>query len=141
MRDIEIEINRDAEDIGLAELISSLIRENITASQNKRRIFSKLKGDVTIVATDAEVSILLSFDRGRVSIYNGQSHKSDFIIRANSEDIIGLSNIKLLFGYPFLINKGGINILKKLLTKKIELKGVIKNIIFGINLLRIISVN
>lgn len=141
MSDIKIDINEDARDIGLAELISSLINDNISANQMKKEIFKKLKGEVKIIATDADVSILLSFDEGSLTIYNGQNYECKFIIKASSEDIIGLSNIKLLLSYPFLINREGLKILKDILTKNIEIKGMFKNLIFGINLLRIISIN
>ncbi|MCX7958392.1 MAG: hypothetical protein N3B13_05030 [Deltaproteobacteria bacterium] len=141
MKEIQIEINKDAADIGLADLIASLIRDNCSNSLLKKRIFANLKGDVLITAKDADVSILLSFDKGRMSISDGKGKNSGLAIKADSENIIGLSNIRLLLGYPFLLNREGVETIIRLITGDIEIKGIGKNIIFGINLLRIISVN
>lgn len=141
MEDINIEIHKDALEIGFANLIASLLRENLQNNEEKRRVFEKLKGEVLIIAKDADVSILLSFQRGKLTIYNGDSKQANFVIKSNSEKIIGLSNIKLFGGFPFLLNKIGIDIIKDILIKDIEIKGFMKNLLFGINLLKIISVN
>ncbi len=141
MKEIQIEINKDASDIGLAELIASLIRENCAQNESKRRIFSRLRGDVLIIAKDAEVSIHLSFESGKLTISNGNGKNAGFIIEANSDNIINLSNIRLLMGYPFLINREGLGIIRNILNRDIEIRGISANILFGLNLLRIISVN
>ncbi len=141
MKDIEIEINQDANEIGLAELISSLIRDNCNQSKDKREIFYSLKGDVLVYAKDADVSILLSFNKGKLTIYNGIGRNTEFSINATSENIIDLSNLRLLSGFPLLLDKTGYKIIKGFFTGEIKINGVMKNILFGINLLRIISVN
>lgn len=142
MNDIEIEIQKEVSEIGLSEIIASLIKENCAQSKSKRDIFLKLEGDVRIVARDAEVSVLLSFKKGRLIIEPVNDEKSaDLTIIANSEDIVSLSNIKLIGGYPLLINKEGLKLLKKIFTKGIILKGAINNLGFTLNLLRLFSIN
>ncbi|MCX7945281.1 MAG: hypothetical protein N2746_12305 [Deltaproteobacteria bacterium] len=139
-QDIQIDIHNDAKDIGLSELIASLIKDNCNQNTKKYKIFSNLKGDVQIIAKDADISIILSFNKGKLTIYNGYGKSLDFAIKADSDKIIGLSRIKLFWSYPLLFNKEGIGIIKDMIAKDIEIKGILKRIIFGINLLRIISI-
>ncbi len=141
MEAIDITINNDAKEIGLAELITSLIRDNCLQNEKKAKIFKNLSGEVKISATDAEVFIILTFDRGKLIVRNGENIPIPFEIIAGSEDIINISNIKLFMTYPLLTNREGFKIIREIIKGRIVIRGIITNIIFGLNLLRIISVN
>lgn len=141
MEEININIKDDAKEIGLAELIASLIRENCLHNRKKARIFSRLLGMVKITATDADVSIILEFNKGNLTIKDGTNIPVPFEVIASSENIINLSNIRLFLSYPILISREGIETIKAALNGKIAIKRILTNIPFGINLLRIISIN
>jgi len=138
--EIEIVIDDNAKEIGLAELIGNLIKDNCIQNEKKRQIFTSLKGEVLITAKDAEVSILLSFMKGRLLIKKGES-RTGFHIKGSSDSIISLSNTRLFLGFPSLLNRNGFELLKSLLKKDIEIEGLKGNISFGIKLLRIISID
>jgi len=141
MKDIEIVIDDEVKDVGLADLMCSLIKDNCAQNDTKRNIFLSLNGEVLITATDAEVTILLSFKNGKLHINNGSNQSPNLRIRATSDRIIGLSNIGLFMGYPNLLNRSGFEILRALFKREIVIEGIMNNLIFGINLLRLISVN
>lgn len=141
MKEININIKDDAKEVGLAELMASLIRENCLQNRKKARIFSRLSGMVKITARDADVSIILEFNDGNLTIKDGANIHVPFEIIASSENIINLSNIKLFLSYPIFISREGIETIKAFVNGEIIIKRILTNIPFGINLLRIISIN
>ena len=97
-----IEVAADAENNGLAAMLSSLILQNLNDKPSKRVDFAKLRGRVAIVAEDAGVSLTLVFEGNMLTLHDGIVGVPDITVRANSDDIVQMSLLELtpLFGLP-----------------------------------------
>ena len=117
-------VDETAQENGLAIMLADLLRQNMEQHPEKNRVFSWLRGSVAISAPDAEVDLTMFFNRGSCVVFDGIVGKPDLHIEANSEEILGLSNIPLKFGIPDMLSKQGQDLVKKLLTRKIRIAGL-----------------
>lgn len=99
----DIKLAPDARDNGFATMLASLVRENIDAKPQKNRDFAGLRGNVAIVADDADVALTLCFEgQGKLTIHDGIVGVPHVTIRGPSEVIMALSSMPLVtrFGLP-----------------------------------------
>jgi hypothetical protein len=90
-----IDLAPGAHDNGLATMLAALVRDNLEAKPQKKRDFATLRGNVSIVADDADVALTLCFDRGTLTIHDGIVGVPDVTIRGPSEVIMALSSMPL----------------------------------------------
>ncbi|QQR90138.1 MAG: hypothetical protein IPJ88_18685 [Myxococcales bacterium] len=124
-----IELDPDAEQNGLALILSELLKNNIETDTSKANIFEQMLGSVAIVAEDAQVALTLVFQKGRLRIYDGIYSIPDIAVRASSEDITNLSLIESLpyFGLPDLRKPTAQGVLKRLFKGQIRLHGILNH--------------
>src|SRR5438552_18981722 len=79
-----------AQDNGLACMLAELVKENLSKPE-KRADFDQLGIAIGIVAPDAEVSLTLDFDRGKLTIYDGVRPGAGLVVTTDSERITKLS--------------------------------------------------
>ena len=91
----QIELAPGAEENGLASMLAGLVRQNLEAKPHKEGDFNALTGVVSIVADDAEVSLTLRFEGGKLTIHDGIVGIPDVTIRGSSDIILALSNLPL----------------------------------------------
>jgi len=90
----DVTLDARAEDNGLANMLATLVRQNLEANPHKRTEFEGLSGRIAIVAEDVDVALTLAFERGgKLTVYDGISGIPDVTIRGPSEAIMALSNI------------------------------------------------
>jgi len=133
-------LEKGAEEVGLAVMVSDLIRQNIEAKPAKKKYLDKLNKNFTIHATDAGVCITLKFHQGNLKISGAEEKDAHVIITTDSQTILDLSAIKIKFGIPWFFDKPGRGVVKKILTGKLKIKGLIVHLISIINLMKLFSV-
>ena len=130
-----------AKDVGLAEMLFNLLRQNLEQNPQKRSSFEALNSNVVIVARDIDITITLAFRKGELTIYNGIVGKTDLMIIADHDAILDLSLINIFMGLPNYFDKVGRSILKKLLLGNLKIEGLLKHPLQLTHLTKLFSVN
>jgi hypothetical protein len=134
-------LDEGAKDVGLADMIFNLIRQNLEQKPHKVRSFQALKSNVVIVASDIEITITLAFQSGKLTIYNGIVGEADLKIVTDHDVILQLSLITICLGLPNYFDKTGRGILKKLLFGNLKIEGMLEHPLQLTHLTKIFSVN
>jgi hypothetical protein len=136
----EIIILQEAHESGLPVMLADLIRQNMEKRPEKKRPFESLNAKVLIEIPDIQISAGLEFHRGKLTLSKGLSDKPDLHIMTDSATILDLSLLKIKLGLPYFFDTNGFKILKKLLSREIIIKGLVKNFSVVINLTKVISI-
>jgi hypothetical protein len=130
-----------ARDLGLAEMLYDLIRQNLEQKPHKLSSFEVLNLNVVIVARDIDITVTLAFRRGQLTLYNGIVGKTDLKIIADHDAILTLSLIKVFMGLPNYLDRTGRDILRKLLLGNLKIEGLLKHPLQLTCLTKVFSVN
>lgn len=141
MKQPVITLDDRAKDVGLAEMLFNLLRQNLEQRPQKLSSFEALHSNVVIIARDIDITITLAFRRGELTIYNGIVGKADLTIIADPDAILDLSLINIFLGLPNYFDKVGRGILKKLLLGNLRIKGLLKHPLQLTHLTKVFSVN
>jgi hypothetical protein len=95
-----VELAEGAEVNGLACMLSDLMRQNLESNPRKLQDFRAIKGDVAIVAEDADIALTLSFNHGKLVVHDGIRAVPSLTVRGTAEVIMSLSNLPIRFGLP-----------------------------------------
>jgi hypothetical protein len=133
-------LDEAAKEVGLAEMMFNLIRQNLEQKPEKRRPFHSLNGKVLIEVRDAKISVGLEFNRGKLTVSQGFPNQPDLHIMGDSETILELTLIKMKFGLPYFFDTNGKKILKKLINRELIIKGLLRNFIVLVKLTSIVSI-
>jgi hypothetical protein len=93
-------LDEAAKDVGLADMVFNLIRQNLEQKPRKLRSFQALKSNVAILASDLEITITLAFRSGKLTIYNGIVGEADLKIVTDHDIVLQLSLIDICLGLP-----------------------------------------
>ena len=141
MAEPEITVDGSAEENGLGNMVAELLRANVESSAYKKKVFSRMKGSVGLVATDAEVKVTLVFDRGRCVVYDGVREGTGVSVSADSDSIIELSNLRLVGGLPWYFDKAGRAVASKAFRRAIRIRGLLRHPVTLTRLGIVLSVN
>lgn len=136
----DISLGTGAEEVPLAGMLADMLKANLEKPE-KLKDFNKLKARVLIHAEDAEAKITMDFDRGKLVVYGGEAGKPDLAIATDSSTLLDLANLKIKFGLPWYFDKTGMEVVKKLLTRKLKIKGLIMRLPALTRLSKIMSLN
>jgi hypothetical protein len=134
-------LDEGAKDVGLADMVFNLIRQNLEQKPYRLRSFRALDSNVTIMARDIEITVTLVFAKGKLTIYNGIVGKSDLKIIADHDAILGLCLFNICMGLPNYFDSNGRDILKKLLLGHLKIEGLFKHPLQLTHLTKLFSVN
>lgn len=140
-REAQIAIHCGAQDLGLATMLSDLIRQNLNRQSRKRVDFDKLDTAISIVVTDADVSAVLVFARGSLDIRSGSDDPPQLRIAATAETILALCTVRIHRGVPRVFDRMGFRILKSLVTGELRLGGALRHPLQLVYFTRLMSVN
>jgi len=140
MKNAEITVLKEASEIGLAVMLSDLIRQNLEQNPGKKRDFNSLDANIVIEARDIQILIGLEFRQGKLTVSKGFSIKPDLHILTDSTTILDLCLIKIKFGLPYFFDVNGFRIFKKLLTRKLIIKGLLSHFFVLVKLTKVFSV-
>ncbi len=136
-----IVLDEGARDVGLAEIMFNLIRQNLEQKPQRLSSFKALHSNVVIIARDIDMTVTLAFKRGELTIYNGIVGKPDLKIIADHDAILGLTLINTCMGLPDYFDQTGRGILKNLFFGNLKIEGMLKHPLQLIHLSKIFSVN
>ena len=114
----------DEEPNGLAAMLGGLIEANLKAHPERERLLAK-PATFAITATDADVSVTIHLGDGAVKVANGVRGHPHVVVRATSEDLMGLSSVPLRMGQPDAMTKEGREVLAKIFKGDVKVKGVV----------------
>ena len=134
-------LDEGAKDVGLADMLYHLIRQNLEQKPHKRRSVQALKSNVVVVASDIEITITLAFRSGKLTIYNGIVGEADLKIVTDHDVILQLSLINIWMGLPNYFDRNGRDILKKLLLGNLKIEDLLKHPIQLTHLTKVLAVN
>jgi hypothetical protein len=137
----QITVDKGAEENGLANMVAELLRANIESSPLKKTVFSRMKGSVGLVATDAEVSLTLLFDRGSCTVRDGILPGTAACVTADSDSILELSNVRIAGGLPWLFDRTGRSVAGKVFRREIRIRGLLRHPVTLTRLAIVLSVN
>jgi hypothetical protein len=141
MRKPVIILDDGAKDVGLAEMLFHLLRQNLEQKPEKVSSFQALHSNVVMVARDIDITLTLAFKRGRLKIYDGVIGDADLKIIADHDAILELSLINIRMGLPNYFDKIGRNVLKKVLRGDLKIEGLLRHPLQLTHLTKIFSVN
>jgi len=129
-----------AENIGLATMLSDLIRQNLEQNPGKWADFDKLDAHICLEARDADVTVTLEFARGRLVIH-GTCGAPSIHISATAEALLTLPIVRIVAGLPHLFGPKGRGLRRGLLTGRVRIAGIFLKPIQLIRFTRLMSVN
>lgn len=135
-----IELGKDTEENGLANILFELLRQNIARMPEKINDLQRLNMTVGILANDIDVAVLLRFQNGQLIIDGNISEEPEIKITTDSETILDLSRIRIIGGLPYYFDETGRGIIKKLLSGRLKIRGLFAHPIKLTRLTRIMSV-
>ena len=135
-----IVLDDGAKDIGLAVMLSDLIRQNLDQVPEKVKLFNSLEAKVLIEAYDISVIIELEFKRGALTVSESSAFQPDLHIITDSSTILDLCLLKIKFGLPYFFDANGFKVFKKLLTEKLIIKGLLRHLSTLVKLTELFSV-
>lgn len=97
---LSIELSAGAEDNGLANMLSTMLRQNVEDHPERVAIARGMRGRMAIFAEDAEVAISIDFEGDRVLFRDGIVGVPDLTIRGGFEQIGDLSRMEQVGALP-----------------------------------------
>ena len=113
----------DPEPNGLASMLGGLIEANLTAHPERTALLAKA-ATYSIAAPDAGTAVTIALAPGAVTLRNGTAGTPDLRIETDSDNLIGLSAVRLRFGLPDAMTKEGRAVNRKLLKGELRVKGL-----------------
>ena len=101
-----VHVAPSAEENGLANMLATMLRQNLEDHPERARVLEKLRGRLAIFAEDAEVAITWVFEGGEATVHDGIVGIPDLTIRGGFEPIGDMSRMEsfkrpLLAHFPF----------------------------------------
>jgi hypothetical protein len=131
-----------ADENGLAAMIQALIEQNLADHPEKLVDFERMRGSVAIVAEDAGTAVTLVFGGGRLEVHAGIEGVPDIAVRADSDDVVGLSQLELTrrFALPDLRGVHARKVLARSRTGHIRVLGALARPMLLLRLTRVMSI-
>ena len=119
-----VTLDARAAENGLGMMLQGLLAENLAVNHGKRRAFSHMSSTFGVVAPDADVTVTLAFGAGRCTIYDGLRDEADAVITTDSGRIPELTQISTRYGFPWLLDRHGQNLVRALMQREIRVDGL-----------------
>ena len=123
------------------QMLGGLIEANVEASPERRRDFDELTARVGVYVTDIEEGVTLDFQGGHLVVRSGLEPGRDLTIRADSETVMQLSNVRIGFaGMPNYLDSTGREVVASLLSGRLKIEGIFGNLTLLNQVTRLFSV-
>lgn len=136
----EINLAPGAEEAGLPAMMAGIIEANLKNKPERVKDFNALNGNIYIQAEDADVDMTMVFSKGSLTVHSGRVGVPMISITTDSSTLLDLANLTIKFGMPYYFDEMGMGILKKLLSRKLKLKGLLTHPLALTRLTKIMSV-
>jgi hypothetical protein len=110
---------------GLASMMGTLLAQNVERAPAKLDDFRRVESDVLIEVPDLGEAITMSFTGDRCTIHNGARGRARVRIRADSETLMGLSQLRIgRLGLPNYFDDNGKAVLRAMSKGKLRIGGM-----------------
>ena len=137
---VQIDFAPGIEDGGMATMIADIIKGNLKDKPKREKDFNALNGNIYMQAEDADVDMTMVFKKGSLIVHNGKIGKPKISIVTDSHTLLDLANLNVKFGLPNYFDEMGRGVIKKLLTRKLKVKGLLTHPIVLTRFTKLMSV-
>jgi hypothetical protein len=116
----------DGEPNGLAAMLGAVIEGNLATHPELQRLLGR-PASYAIVASDVDVAVSIQLSSGTVAFRNGVVGRPEVMVIADSETLAGMSSVPLRFGIPDPTTKEGREVNRKILTRQLRVKGLLRH--------------
>lgn len=126
---------------GLADMLGRLLEGNLASDPSRARLLRP--GVVLVAATDAEVASRIELAPGVVTVcdVDPSTALADLRIRASAADLLALAGAPLLLGLPDLFRREGRDVLRRILTRRVRISGMVRRPLLLARFARLLSVS
>lgn len=112
-----------------AQMLGGLVEANVSSRPEKRRDFEKLRARVGFFVTDLGEGVTLDFGGGHLLVRNGLEPNRDVTIRADSDTVMELSNVRIGFGgMPNYFDANGRQVVARIIKGQLKIEGMVGNL-------------
>lgn len=129
-----------AETLGLPDMLKDLIGQNLAQHPQKVIDFKRLRIRIGLMIIDADITITLTFDNGRLTIYPGLQKPVHIFVEGTSDIIMSLSNQTIKWGLPYYFDETGREILTAMKTGRLKARGMLLHLPSMLRFSRVMSV-
>lgn len=137
---VQIDLAPGIEDGGLATMMADIIKGNLRDKPKREKDFNALNGNIYMQAEDAEVDLTMAFKKGSLLVHNGKVGKPKISIVTDANSLLELANISVKLGLPYYFDETGRSIIRKLLARKLKIKGLFTHLIALTHFTKLMSV-
>lgn len=130
----------DARDVGLATMLADLVRQSIEQNPKKRVDFDRLDTVIHIHVRDAEVTVSLVFESGRLAVHGGAHGEPRIRISADAEAVLALCMVKIVAGVPHPLHHHNRRLIRMIATGEIRIEGIPRSPLQLLRFTRLVSV-
>lgn len=116
----------DAEPNGLAAMLGGLIQANLDAHPELEALIAR-PAVFVVSAPDVDVAVSIKVGEGRVLVRNGVVSRRDVLVEGESSDLVSMSSVPLRFGLPDVFDARGRDVCRKLLARRLKVKGLVRH--------------
>jgi hypothetical protein len=126
---------------GLADLLARLLEGNLGSDPSRVRLLHP--GVVLVAATDADVAARIELGPGVVTVSDVEPSTAlaDLRIRASAGDLLTLAGAPLLLGLPSPFRREGRDVLRRILTRRVRISGMVRRPLLLARFARLLSVS
>jgi hypothetical protein len=125
---------------GLADLLARLLEGNL--ERDPRRLRLLRPGSVVVVAADADLAATVELAPGRATVADADPSRTigGIRIRAAAGDLLALAGAPLLFGVPNPFRRDGRDVLRRIVTGRVRISGMLRHPLALTRFARLLSV-
>ena len=133
----------DQEANGVTGILGSLLDENFTNFPDRSRIARRVRRPVAVYSIDTDESTTAVFEGGNAVLCNGIVGKPAVTVKATVEQILAVSELKMVGGglVPVgFFTKRGLGVLGQIARHKLVVKGLIKHPLTALRFIALVSI-
>jgi hypothetical protein len=138
-----VTLNDAAEANGVAQIIGTLLSQNLEQYRSRVTIAQRMSRPVTILATDIDSACTTVFARDSAVVYNDVLGRPAVTVNATVDQILNLSKLRMKAGGLLPVgffSPVGRGILLQILTRKLVVKGLLLHPITALRTIALVSV-
>jgi len=131
-----------ANESALAEMLATMLRQNLDERPEKAADFEKMRGRVGIEVPDLDQRVTLKFEGGRLTIHGDLVGIPDVLVRTDWESVMQMSLVEIdaRTGLPDLRKPVARDVAERSRKGAIEVHGAAANLSLLLRLTRVMSV-
>lgn len=123
---------------GLATMLAELLRANLADDPARAQMLRE--SIATLEAADAGVIATVRLSPGRVVLTDGAAARAHLRVRTSSEDLLALAAAPLRLGFPDPITPAGRAVLRRVLSGRIRIHGLLWHPVRAARFMKLLSV-